>query len=403
MHQVWRKRQGIPWVPEEAKGLKANAGHICNVGVIANIPPAQPEDLTEAFGMHAYPKLVKAIAGTLSPGPEAPVLRKKAIDASLEMFKGAAKLTQLISAGIVPALNTCCVVATEPDSALRCLALVALQRLGKEFLAREQMIETDTFSALKTAAVDEVAEVRGECLMVIRELAKHRECMHPLVSSGFVKLCIDRCVSAPDGGPPTPAFQASAAKALGRICQKPEGLDEAIKNGAVPVAVDLLDNKEVDVRREAGFCLAALTFGQDEKRVALDAGVFRKIVVMLGDADEGAQTAAAAVLMSMCNGTRTPDGENACKPAAVSAGVVKALAPLLDIGLGLELSNSMNEKTCSLTVYACKAMASIADSPKGRKQLQQMCLEQLQVLTKSVEPLVAKNAIIAVERITWTP
>ena len=107
--------------------------------------------------------------------------------------------------------------------------------------------------------------------------------------------------------------------------------------------------------------------------------------------------------MSMCNGTRTPDGENACKPAAVSAGVVKALAPLLDIGLGLELSNSMNEKTCSLTVYACKAMASIADSPKGRKQLQQMCLEQLQVLTKSVEPLVAKNAIIAVERITWTP
>jgi len=403
MHAVWRKRQGIPWVPEEAKGLKANAGHICDVGAIANIPPADPEDLTEGFGMRAHPKIVRAIAGTQSPGPAAPALRKKGIEASLEMFKGAANLTQLLTAGIVPALNSCVHVATEPDPLLRAAALVALTRLAKDYKGRSHMLEHDTLGALRAAATDEVAEVRGECLMALRELGKHRECMTPLVTGGFVKLCIDRCISAPNGGPPTPAFQASAAKALGRMCQNEVGLDEAIKVGAVPVTVGMLDASTLDVRREAAFCLAVLTHGQEEKAVALKEGVMRKCCVLLREDDEGVQTAAAATLMSMCNGTRFQNGDNACKSEAVKEGVIKALAPLLQPGLELELAGTMNEKTCALTVYICKAMASMADSPKGRKQLQQMCLEDLKVLAQSAEPLVQKNAQIAVDRITWTP
>jgi len=41
--------------------------------------------------------------------------------------------------------------------------------------------------------------------------------------------------------------------------------------------------------------------------------------------DEEQQTAAAAVLMSMCNGTRLPNGENACKTEAVQEKIVHAL------------------------------------------------------------------------------
>lgn len=403
MHQVWRKRQGIPWEPEQPKGLKGNAEHICKVGAIANIPPADPESLTEAFGWRAHPKLVRAIAGTLSPGPEAPALREKAIGASLEMMKGAAHLVQLLAAGIVPALNKCCVPEEEPQAKLRAAALKALERLAREFAGRALMLEHGTLKALNRTATDEAAEVRGACLLVVRELATARECMTPLVEEGFVKLLVARCISAPDGGPPTPTFQALACSALGRVCQTPEGLEEAIKQGAVKTTVSMLENEHLDVRRESAFCLAVLTHGQDEKAVALNDGVMRKAVGMLGEADEGIQTAAAAVLMSMCNGTRFPDGTNACKPEAVKQGVVKALAPLLQPGLSLELAGEMNEKTSALTVYVTKAMSAIADAPKGRKQLQQQCLDDLQALAESSEPLVRKNALIAIQRITWAP
>ena len=128
-----------------------------------------------------------------------------------------------------------------------------------------------------------------------------------------------------------------------------------------------------------------------------------KAVAMLKEDDEAMQTAAAAMLMSMCNGTRFPNGDNACKGEAVKAGVVKALVPLLQKSISLELSGQMDETTCALTVYMLKAMAELADAPKGRKQLQQLALADLKVLTDSSEPLVTKSALIAVERIEWTP
>ena len=59
-------------------------------------------------------------------------------------------------------------------------------------------------------------------------------------------------------------------------------------------------------------------------------------------------------------------------------------------------------ETASLTVYVVKCMASVADHPKGRKQLQS-CLDQLEVLALSQEELVKKHTLIAIERITWKP
>jgi len=351
MHQVWRKRQGIPWNPEQPKGFASNAAHICTVGVIDNIPPAHPEALTEAFGWRAEPKLVRAIAGTQSDGPEKSVLRAKALASSLEMMTGAAHLTQLLAAGIVPALNKCCYPDEEPDPKLRSSAVGVIGRLARDGASRSAMLENDTLKALNHAATDEAPEVRGACLLVVAELARHHECMVPLVTEGMVKLLLDRCVSAPDGGPPTPTFQAMAVTALARVCQREEGLKEAIAQGGVLITVNMLEHEARDVRLNSAFCVASLTLEQDEKAVALKAGVMRKCAVMLHEQDAEMQTAAAAMLMSMCNGTRFPNGENACKPEAVKQGIVKALIPLIDPGIELLRAGQLNEATSALTTW----------------------------------------------------
>jgi len=399
-HQVWRKRQGIPWEAEQPKGFVSNAQHISSVGAIANFPKADPEDLTEAFGWRGTPKLVRAIEGSAS-GPEKGVVRRKAIDSCLTM-KGAANIAALLTAGVIPALNKVCSPSEEPDSGSRAAALAALERLAREFKAREEMLAHGTLMTLNGAAVDGVLEVRLGSLKVVVELARHRECMHPLVEAGFVKLLNQRCISAPDGGTPSPVLQAVAVSALSHVVQAPEGLDEAINVGAVKTTVGMLDSAERDVVTQSAFCVAALTHGQDEKAVALENGVMRKAVNMLNTPDAPElYSAAAAVLMSMCNGTRNPDGSNACKSEAVKEGVVQALVPHLAPGIALEKAGLMDPATSALTVYITKAMSSIADAPKGRKYMKKAALADLKLLAQSSEPLVQKNALIAIERIEW--
>ena len=62
-----------------------------------------------------------------------------------------------------------------------------------------------------------------------------------------------------------------------------------------------------------------------------------------------------------------------------------------------------DSNSTALPVYVMKAMSSLADAPKGRKQLKAKCLQQLEAIAKSEEPLVKKNALVAIERITWMP
>lgn len=444
MHAVIRKRQGIPWEPEQSKGLAANARFISKVGAIGNFPPADAAKLTNAYGIRAHPKLVRCILGTEASGSELRdeyvkmMLRKQAIAESRDMMKGAANLSALLSAGVVPALNSVCYVAAEPEAAVRVAALDALQRLAREQQGREYMLAQDSLAALNAAALDEVREVRTACLLAVGELARHRECATPLASAGFVQMAVDRCVSAPDGGAPSAAVQALALQVLGRVSQSPEGLAEAIKVGAVATISRLLDSPDREVRVHAAFCLGPLTIGQKEKAVALKEGVVRKCVGMLQVDDEEQQTGAALTLMSMCNGTRDGD-ENACKAEAVKEKVVQALAPLLARGIALEARGELNHATASLTVYvraeeeqnierrraaspyfialpymltcprartalsqATKALASVSDHPQARKVAAKLCLRELQKLSQASEPLVVKNALIAIERITWT-
>ena len=144
--------------------------------------------------------------------------------------------------------------------------------LARNYNARQQMLAHNTLQSLNTAAVDSKVEVRRAVVKVIGALAKEREFGAPLVAAGFVKLLVNRIKSSPDGGPPDPIVQALGVGALGRVCQTDEGVDEAIKVDAVPTCCSLLRNDDREVTIQAAYCLAVLTYRQDEKSVALKHG-----------------------------------------------------------------------------------------------------------------------------------
>ena len=242
--------------------------------------------------------------------------------------------------------------------------LVAMTRLGREYKAREQMLAHGTLKALTAASSDE-ADVSGACLSVVSELVKHREFSMPLGDAGFVKLLVSW---------PTAGMQLGSVTALGQlVAHEEKAMEAAIADGAVMTCVGLLEATESnEVRAAAGLTLSSLTYGQAEKCVALEAGVMRTCAGMLREEDEGLQVAAAAIAMSMCNGTRNEDGTNACKTTAVKEGLVKALAPLLEPEYALELTSEMDDSnSTALPVYVMKAMSSLADAPKGRKRPRQ--------------------------------
>ena len=397
-----RKRQGLPYTPREPKGLASNSAHLVGVEVKPNIQPQGSAELTAAYGSGAAPKLVRHIegSGTDAVGSDAAVKRLKALEQALDMMHGPAGLSCLLTAGIVPSLNTAAV--KDPDVTIRRMALVALGRVARERTARALMLEHDSCSALLQAVADPVLDVRLACLQVVLQLAATPLGTKALVECHFVKTLVDRCRCTPDGGPPSPEVQAIAVTAMGRICQTDVGREEALGVGAVDVALKMLRSEHREVAYQAAFCLAVLTYEQQEKAQAWADDVMTPLVQMLLSGDHGLQTAACALLMSMSNGTRFEDGRNACKKAAVAAGATRALAPLLQQALDLEVAQELTNANAELAVYACKCMASLSDLPEARK-LMKRDLPVLRSLVLSSQAVLSKHAEIAIERITWTP
>jgi len=59
MHSVIRKRQGLPWQPEEPKGMSANLSHL--VGVQVQAGPFPTDELGLAYSQRSHPKLVRQV------------------------------------------------------------------------------------------------------------------------------------------------------------------------------------------------------------------------------------------------------------------------------------------------------------------------------------------------------
>lgn len=394
MHAVIRKRQGLPWEKEQPKGLHSNLKHLSTVAAIPNFEPLPAETLSIAHGALAYPKLVREIGAPLL------VLRQKALRHTLETMCSPRHIASFLAAGVVPALNVAC---ADSDEEVRTLATCALARIAREELGRQAMLPAGSVAVLLGCAADQALAVRLASVEAVRELARTNSGTRALIDHGFVKLLCERCRAAPDGGAPNAQLQCTALHALRQACQVESGHSEAISCGAVSLCVAMLAHEMEEAREQAAYSLAVLTVGQQEKAVALKESVMTSLLKMLHpSASVAVKTAGAATLMTMTNGTRFPNGDNACKHAAVTEGAVSALVPLLQDGLALELGRAMDHATSALTVYVTKCIANLADHPLGRKQLQP-ALADLQPLAESDEPLVRKHAAIAIERVKWEP
>ena len=409
--QIWRKRQGLEWCPSEPQGMQVNGAHLTMVEVKPNPEPLFPTDLTLAYGRGAAVKLVRYIehAGSDAVGSNKSILRLKAMEQSMELMHGQ-DFTCLVAAGIVPALNE--TATKDAQEKNRVAALVALCRLARERTGRESMLESDSCAALCGACTDSVAAVRKECLATIGHFANYDEGRKALVENKFVELLLVHCRGPPDGGPPEPEMQGLALTALGRICQGEGGRVEAIRANAVPTVLEMLHAESVETQYQAAMALSLLTFDQAEKAECLGGGVMRKLAIMLRSdkvQDEmerrRLRTAAAALLMSMCNGTRNeslPPPHAACKAEAIEKGICQSLVSIVAEVVLLHMAGELDDRNSELGVYAAKSMTELADSPKGRKLLK-AALGDLKVLAGSQVPTLCKNVQIAIERIEFVP
>ena len=415
--QIWRKRQGLEWYPSEPQGMQVNVAHLTMGEVKPNPKPLFPTDLTLAYGRGAAVKLVRYIedAGSDAVGSNKSILRLKAMEQSMELMHGQ-DFTSLVAAGIVPALNE--TATKDADEKNRVAALVALCRLARERTGRESMLENDSCAALCGACKDSVAAVRKECLATIGHFANYDEGRRALVEKKFVELLLVHCRDPPDGGPPESEIkeiketQCLALTALGRICQGEGGRAEAIRANAVPTVLEMLHAESVEAQYQAAMALSLLTFDQAEKAECLGGGVMRKLAVMLrsdkvqDDMERRRlRTAAAALLMSMCNGTRNeslPPPHAACKAEAIEKGICQSLVSIVAEVVLLHMAGELDDRNSELGVYAAKSMTELADSPKGRKLLK-AALGDLKVLAGSQVPTLCKNVQIAIERIEFVP
>ena len=395
MHSVIRKRQGLPWQPEEPKGLSANLSHL--VGVQVQPGPFPTDELGLAYSQRSHPKLVKQVVS------EDDVLRRKALAHVCEQLRYARETAGFLPAGIVPALNQSAEHATDAET--RTLATAALARLVLEGNGREHMLKDGaSFSVpvLLRLVVDTEPAVRKNALACVLRLGKDIDGAAALVAGGSVKLLVTRCTeeSAELLAPVLAALEAC-------MMQSAAGLQQAIELKAIEVVCKLLgQNPSLEILEHACFCLATLTVGGDEKKVAVAQGCVPHLIMFIAKvihaSDDAASmiekvaTAAAAALMSLTI-------DNDCKAEAVKAGAVKALAPLLQNAIETELAVGLDHSNTTLTANVTKAMANLAEHPLGRKQLHAAALQDLIALSESNDELMTKNVAIAVQKVTWKP
>jgi hypothetical protein len=394
MHSVIRKRQGLPWAPEEPKGLASNGAHL--VGVQVRAGPFGTDDLGLAFGQRAHPKVVKQVVA------EDDALRRKALAHVCEQLRYARETAAFLPAGVVPALNQS--AEHKEDAETRRLASAALARLSLEGNGRQHMLmdgSSASVPVLLRLVLDAEAAVRANSLTAVLALGKHDDGAAQLIAGGAVKLLLERCTDE-TGGVDGAELLAAVLAALETCMMHSEaGLAEAIELGGVSTIANLLaQSPSMEVSEHACYCLAALTVGSTEKKAAMAAGCFTTLLTLItrlhGASDESyvmderVATAATAALMVITV-------ETECKAEATRAGAVKALAPLL------RALPQLGPANCTLTANVCKCMANLAEHPHGRKQLKAAALRDLEPLVDSQEPLVQKCAAIAVQKVTWQP
>lgn len=397
MHSVIRKRQGLPYVPEEPKGLVANSSHLSVVAVRAG--PFPTDDLGQAFALWSHPKVVTQCT---SPDTE---LRRKALAHACEQLRYARETASYLPAGIVTALNQS---AQSTDAETRTLATAALARLSLEGNGREHMLSEGASASvpvLLRIVTDDDPRVRANALTAIVRIAKSSvPGARALMEGGAVALLVGRLSEEELQGELLGAVLAALEAIMMAVSG---GLTQAIEGGAIGLIGRLLgEDIALSAAEHACYCLATLTVGGAEKLTAMNCGVLPPLLTRLSaahappegseEAIERVATAAAAALMSLTVDTSV-------KAEATRLGAVRVLSPLLSAGVDLEASEGLDHANATLTVNALKCATNIAEDPQARKRLTKMALASLKSLQGSSEAHVQKHATIATAKVEWRP
>jgi len=381
MHAVCRKYQGLPWTKEEPHGMIANLQHLVDVSVCANPEDPPPDTLMLAYDARAAPKLVKEINADSLP------LRQKALKAALRLAAAPKELSSLLTAGFVPALHT---AAAEVDVVVRESAALALAVTARQYNGREQMLVHDSIGVLSTLVCDAEKNVRQYGLLAILELSKSPVGAQRVVDAGKMKLLIRRCAEE------VVELQGLALMVLQQAMSRADGLTQAVTSNALDTIAPLLDSVDPFCREKAGLCLAAYTVSLSEKVAAGESmSVLASLLRLLSDKALAVRVAATNALMSITIA-------NECKSVAVSLKAVAEISPLLEECVLGELQGGTDAPTRALTLNVLQTMGQLAEHPVGRKQLQGS-LTQLETLTQSTAPQVAKHAANTVALIKWMP
>ena len=399
MHSVIRKRQGLPWAPEEPKGMGVNGSHLVGVQVTGGPPPV--DELGLAYSLLGHPKLVKQAVS------DDEVLRQKSLQHVCEQLRYARETASFLPAGIVPALNKSAEHKT--DATTRTLATAALARLSLEGNGREHMLMGGASASVPVVlrlVVDEEAAVRANALAIVTRLGKDPNGADVLMENGAAGLLVKRCTAEGEG------LLAAVLAALEAIMMTSKsGLSVAIDQGTIAILADLLSHSpSMPISEHACYCLHALCVDSPQKIAAKDAGVCKHLVQLVsrmqtvaGETEETysaiyrVATAAAAALMVITI-------DNDCKTEAVRVGIVKAMVPLLQMATDVEMREGLNHANSTLTANVMKCIANIAEHPLGRSQLKKLnAVMDLIPLADGGEEGITKHAQIAVQKVNWKP
>lgn len=158
---------------------------------------------------------------------------------------------------------------------------------------------------------------------------------------------------------------------------------QALDAKAMEVFTELLNHPNESIKAKSACAIFDITIPLQGKKEALVLPTVKLLVRLLLDKDPMVKCKAALALESIAI---TTPGKYSC----LKEGAINHLVPLID------------ESLSETRVNALKAITCLAESPEGRRELQQY-VDKIKNLVNDQVPIVAKHAEIAVKVIIWKP
>jgi len=335
-----------------------------------------PDAVTLAFEDRGIPKLVRLIQ---HESVETQLASLALLYNTISKHENIIKLLQ--ADGITPLVD----LLAAPDALVRQRSAAILARIAAIFSGRQAIFaHKNAFPAFLNSTTDEDTDVRQTIHIAICNLCSGLQ-VGDAVTRGAIPVLVG-CVARD--------IDPVKVLALDTLYYCTERIEQAIhlslKEGVLPVLVNLLPSQNPEVVEKAGSLLSSLTTHIDGKNAALACGAIPKLVALLGtDSLEALLTCSEALL----NVTTTLEGQ----VEAIRVGACERTMQMLDLELPI-----------TMRITLVKLIGNLAVNPDGR-QLLLPCADMLAVLSTEADQAGAddirlnESAREAHRLVTFTP